>query len=130
MFTQFARSPERSDRGGSKLQVLFALALTAALFVAGIRIIPVYISAFKLEDEMRNKCKFAPVERKPPEVVREELLKLAHELDLPVSREQIQIAPISGAGLKISVKYTVPVDLILFNINLPFDYTVDTKSAI
>jgi len=130
MFTQFARSPERSDRGGSKLQVLFALALTAALFVAGIRIIPVYISAFKLEDEMRNKCKFAPVERKPPEVVREELLKLAHELDLPVSREQIQIAPISGAGLKISVKYTVSVDLILFNINLPFDYTVDTKSAI
>ncbi len=130
MSTQFARSPERSDRGGSKLQVLFALALTAALFVAGIRIIPVYISAFKLEDEVRSKCKFAPVERKSPEVVREELLKEAHDLDLPVSRDQIQIATSTGAGLRISVKYTVPVDLIFFNLNLPFDYTVDTKSAI
>ena len=130
MSTQLARSPEGSERGGSKLQVLFALALTAALFVAGIRIIPVYISAFKLEDEVRNKCKFAPVERKSPEVVREELLKEARDLGLPVAREQVQVAPIGGAGLKISVKYTVPVDLILFNINLPFEYTVDSKSAI
>ena len=130
MSTQFARWPEGSERGGSKLQVLFALALTAALFVAGIRIIPVYISAFKLEDEVRNKCKFAPVERKSPEVVREELFKEAQDLGLPVSREQIQVSPIGGAGLKISIRYTVPVDLILFNINLPFDYTADSKSAI
>jgi hypothetical protein len=90
----------------------------------------VYIAAFKLEDEVRQKCKFAPVERKSPEVVREELLKTAQELDLPLHREGIQIAPTSGAGLKISIKYTVPVDLILFNINLPFEYSADSKSAI
>ncbi len=130
MLTHVARSPVRSDRGGSKLQVLFALALTAALLVAGIRIIPVYIANYKLEDEVRQKCKFAPVERKQPEVVRQELLKTAHELDLPLKPEGVQVAPTSGAGLKISIKYTVPVDLILFNINLPFDYSADSKSAI
>ncbi len=130
MLTHIAGSPARSERGGSKLQVLFALALTAALLVASVRIIPVYIAAFKLEDEVRQKCKFAPVERKSPELVREELLKTAQELDLPLHREGIQIAPTSGAGLKISIKYTVPVDLILFNINLPFDFSADSKSAI
>ena len=130
MLTQMRRWPARSERGGSKLQVLFALALTAALLVAGIRIIPVYIAAFKLEDEVRTKCKFAPVERKSPEVVREELLKTAQDLDLPLQREGIQVAPTSGAGLKISIKYTVPVDLILFNVNLPFNYSADSKSAI
>ncbi len=130
MLTHIARSPARSERGGSKLQVLFALALTAALLVAGVRIIPVYIAAYKLEDEVRQKCKFAPVERKSPEVVREELVKTARDAGLPVSREQIQVAPIGGAGLRITIKYTVPVDLILFNINLPFEYTADSKSAI
>ena len=128
--TQLACSPGRSDRGGSKLQVLLALAITAALFVAGIRIIPVYIAAFKLEDEVRNKCKFAPVERKPPEAVREDLLKTAQELGLPLQREGIQIAPTSGAGLQITVKYTVPVDLIVFDLKIPFEYSVDSKSAI
>jgi len=130
MAGQLARSPQRSERGGSKLQVLFALALTAALLVAGIRIIPVYIAAFKLEDEVRQKCKFAPIDRKPPEVVRSELLRTAQELSLPLKPEGVQVAPTGGAGLKITIKYTVPVDLIVTTINLPFEYTADSKSAI
>ncbi|HXE75445.1 MAG TPA: hypothetical protein VNN18_07405 [Candidatus Xenobia bacterium] len=130
MPVETARLPRHSERGGSKLQVLFALAVTAALLVAGIRIVPVYIAAFKLEDEVRQKCKFAPIERKAPEVVRQELLKTAQDLDLPLRPEGIQVAPTAGAGLKITVKYTVPVDLIVTQINLPFEFTADSKSAI
>jgi hypothetical protein len=120
----------RSMRGGGKLNVLLALAVTAALIVAGVQIVPVYVNSFRFKDEIRNRCKFAPVERKAPDQVKEELLTAARELDLPVAREQLQVNAIAGGGISVNVRYTVPVDLILFKITIPFEYNFDSKTAL
>jgi len=120
----------RSMRGGGKLQMLLALAVTAVLVVSAWRIIPVYVKSYQFQDEIRNKCKFAPVDRKSPETVKEELLRFAQEIDLPVAREQLQVNALGPAAIRVEVKYSVPVDLILFDINIPFEYNVDSKSAL
>lgn len=120
----------RLMRGGGKLQVLLALAVTAAIIVSAWRIIPVYIKSYQFQDEMRERAKFAPVERLPPEVVKEELLKFTQEIGLPVPREQLQVSGAGPGAIRIEVRYTVPVDLILFDINIPFEYNVDSKSAL
>jgi len=120
----------RSMRGGGKLQMLLALAVTAVLVVSAWRIIPVYVNSYQFQDEIRNKCKFAPVDRKSPETVKEELLRFAQEIDLPVAREQLQVNALGPAAIRVEVKYSVPVDLILFDINIPFEYNVDSKSAL
>jgi len=120
----------RSMRGGGKLQMLLALAVTAVLVVSAWRIIPVYVKSYQFQDEIRNKCKFAPVDRKSPETVKEELLRFAQEIDLPVAREQLQVNALGPAAIRVEVKYSVPVDLILFDISIPFEYNVDSKSAL
>ena len=120
----------RSMRGGGKLNMLLALAVTAAIILSAWRIMPVYIKSYQFQDEIRERAKFASVERKSPEVVKEELLKVAQELELPVPREQLQVSGAGPGSIRIEVRYTVPVDLILFDLNIPFEYNVDSKSAL
>ncbi|HEX9764437.1 MAG TPA: hypothetical protein VGA39_04075, partial [Candidatus Acidoferrales bacterium] len=120
----------RSMRGGGKLNMLLALAITAILVLSAWRIVPVYVKSYQFQDEIRSKCKFAPVDRKSPETVKEELLRFAQELGLPVAREQLQVNALGPSGIRVNVKYTVPVDLILFDISIPFEYNFDSKSAL
>lgn len=123
------RTTASRARGAGKLQLVVALGVTAALFLSAWRIIPVYIKSYAFEDTMREKAKFAQVERKPLEIIRQELHKRAQELELPVAREQIQVTE-HGRGVRITVRYEVPVDLVVTEIKLQFDYTTDTGSAI
>lgn len=115
-------------RGGSKLQLLLGLVITAALILGAVRIIPVYVRSYEFQDAMRSQAKFAGVEKKSAEAIRAELLRKARELELPMQREQIKVFPLR-VGVQISAHYTVQVDLIVFKPNLNFDYSTDTASA-
>ena len=115
-------------RGAGRLQLLIALAITAALFVSAARVIPVYVRSYEFEDAMRSQAKFAGVDLKTPEAIRETLYRKAQDLELPLRREQIQVSPRSY-GVKIAVRYTVQVDLIVFKPNFSFDFQSDTASA-
>lgn len=116
------------QHGGAGMKGLLALLIFASIIVAGIRIIPVYVNAYAYEDAMRNQAKFAGVERKSPDKIREELFKKAEELRLPITREQIQVTPQQG-GVAIAVRFSVPVDLIAFQTTFNFDYTAETRTA-
>ncbi len=120
----------RSMRGGGKLQMLLAVAVTVVLVVSAWRIIPVYVNSYRFQDEIRTKCKFAGVDRKSPDTVKEELLRTAQELNLPVAREQLQVNAAGPGMISVSVRYTVPVDLFLFDFSIPFEYNFDSKTAL
>ncbi|MBI2955779.1 MAG: DUF4845 domain-containing protein [Acidobacteria bacterium] len=119
----------KAELGGGKIQLLLALLITAALFISGWRIIPIYIKSYDFQDTIRQKAKFARVERKTPEAVRDEIYKKAQELELPVERSQIRVSQTS-IGLRISVNYRVPVDLIVYSLEIPFEYVADTGTTI
>ncbi|MFQ5662345.1 MAG: hypothetical protein ACE5HL_00735 [Terriglobia bacterium] len=114
-------------RGGSRLSLLLALLITAALIVGAVRIIPVYVRSYDFREAVRNQARFARVNRKPPEVIRDELLKKAQSLELPVRREQIRVGLAPG-GVRIEAHYVVPVDLIIYKMDLSFDYTANTST--
>lgn len=115
-------------REGSRLRLLLALLIVAALIVGVIRVIPVYVRSYEFQDAIRTQAKFAGVNRKSPEVIREELYNKARALDLPVCREQIKVIPARG-GVRIEAAYTVPVDLIIFKTDLSFDYAAETATT-
>lgn len=118
----------RKAGGGTKLQLLIALVITAAIILGAIRIIPVYVRSYEFEDFMRAQAKFAGVEQKPADLIRQELLQKAAELELPISREQIQVLPRRG-GVHIAANYSIQVDLVLYQPYLDFDFTADTATA-
>lgn len=115
-------------RGGSKVNLVIGLAITGALILFAVRIIPVYVRSYEFQDAVRSQAKFAGVEAKSPEAIREELLQKARQLNLPIRREQIQVSS-RAAGVQITVRYSVPVDLIVRQVNLPFNYSADTSTA-
>jgi hypothetical protein len=114
--------------GGSKLNALVALLIVVSLFVGGIKIVPVYVRAYEFRDAMRSQAKFASVDRKAPEQVREELFRKAKQLELPVAREQIRVVPAPG-GIAVAANFRVPVDLIVFQHEFGFAFNADTSTA-
>ena len=121
-------SQTRKVRCGGKLNALIGLAIVVSLFVGGIKLIPVYVNAYEFRDAMRSQAKFASVERKSHEQVREELYKKAMELRLPLQREQIQVTQAPG-GIAVAARFAVPVDLIVFQHTVNFEFNADTSTA-
>jgi len=51
------------------------------------------------------------------------------ELRLRVTKEQIRVTQEDPANVKINVKYTVPVDLLGYTLNLNFDFNADSRTV-
>jgi cell division protein FtsL len=77
--------------GRIRLKVLLGLIVVVALFVAGVRIIPVYVRAYEFQDAMRPEARVFPSKwpAKTAAQVHEALYKKASSLQLPLRQDQI-----------------------------------------
>ncbi len=122
------RHPAATEQGGSRLQLLIALLIVAAIILAAVRIFPVYVSSYEFEDAMRSQAKYAGVNDKSPQQIQRELHRKALELSLPLERKQISVTP-AARGVRIAARYTVPIDLVVYTANFTFDFQADTGSV-
>ncbi len=131
----FAGTPElismkrgwRSQRGAGKLKaILFTVVLLLAIFLA-FKLVPPYVSEYQLQDKMQELARFGIVNRYSDEQVRENVYKVVQDLDLPVKREDIKVT-VTQATVKISLDYTVPVDLLFYSTELHFSPSSENKS--
>ena len=107
--------------GMAKLRAMILVLLVVVLAIMAYRLIPVYVDAFNFRDAMRTQAKFAAVDGKSPDAVREDLLRKARELDLPIEREQIEISK-GPEGTVIATHFTVPVDLSFLVHDVEFNF--------
>jgi hypothetical protein len=133
IFVHFG-TPERilatrrhSQRGGGQLKtVFFVLCLLLAVFL-GFKLVPPYVSEYQLQDKMQELARFGIVNRYSEEQVRENVFKAVQDLDLPVKREDIKVT-VTQATCRISLDYTVPVDLLFYSTELHFSPSSENKS--
>jgi hypothetical protein len=133
-FVYSARIPEmismkrsRSQRGAGKLKaVVFTVILLLAIYVA-FKLVPPYVSEYQLQDKMQELARFGIVNRYSDEQVRENVFKVVQDLDLPVKREDIKVT-VTQATVRISLDYTVPVDLLFYSTELHFSPSSENKS--
>jgi hypothetical protein len=127
--------PERfsmEHRGGSqsgtgKLKaILYSAILLIAIFLA-FKLIPPYVSEYQLQDKMQEQARYGIVNRFTDEQVRENVFKVAQDLEIPVKREDIKVT-VTQAVVKVSLEYTVPVDLLLYSTELHFSPSSENKS--
>ena len=116
-----------SQRGGGKLKNVLVLAVIALLIYAAVKIVPPYFSDYQLSDKMQEQARFAVVNRYSEEQIRENLFRTMQELDIPAKRDDIKIVA-SNAIVKISLKYTVPVDLFFYHLDLNFSPSSENKA--
>lgn len=104
----------------------FTAVIVLAIFLA-FKLVPPYVSEYQLQDKMQEQARFGIVNRYSEEQVRDNVFKVAQDLELPIKREDIKVS-VSLATVKISLEYTVPVDLLFYSTDLHFSPSSENKS--
>jgi hypothetical protein len=123
------RALRRSERGEGRLKGIIYLAILALLVYAGIKVVPVYVSSYQLTDKMQEQARYAVVNRYSEEQIRDNIFKVAQDLDLPIKREAIKVVS-TNAVVKISTEYTVPVDILFYHTDLHFAPSSENKALL
>jgi hypothetical protein len=121
-----ARRPERGE--GNAKAILWTFVLIVAVFL-GIKLIPAFVSEYRLQDRLLTEARFATVNRRGEEELRNIIFQQIQDLEIPARREDIKIE-ISSRYVRISVEYTVPVDLWLYSTELHFNPSTENKSLL
>ena len=106
--------------------ILWTVILVYGAFAA-YRIIPAYVAEYQLADKMQEQARFAVVNRYSEDQIRDTIFKVVQDLDIPVKREEIKIVATQQV-VKIALEYTVPVDLLVYHMDLHFTPSSENKS--
>ena len=120
-----SRNPERGE--GRLKTIIFLLILAGVIYLA-YRVVPCYVNNFELEDAMKTEARFAAINRKSPDEVRENVYKKIQQLKIPADRNDIRIEQLGSGGVRITVIYTVVIDLPGYQLKLDFAPTADNMS--
>ena len=116
-----------AERGEGRLKAVVVIAVIVLIIYSAVKIVPAYFSDYQLSDKMQEQARFAVVNRYTEEQIRETLFKTTQELEIPAKREDIKIVA-TNAVVKISLNYTVPVDLFFYHLDLHFSPSSENKA--
>ena len=117
----------REQRGGTSLKaILYTAILVVGIFVA-FKTMPAYVAEYQLSNKMEEQARFAVVNRYSEDQIRDIIYKEVQDLDIPAKREDIKVTATQQV-VKISVAYTVPVDLLVYSTELHFSPSSENKS--
>jgi len=117
----------RFERGEGKLKGIIIAAVVVLAIYAAFKILPAYVNDYQLSDKMQEQARFAVVNRYTEEQIRDNIFKIAQDLEIPAKREDIKIVS-NNAVVKISMDYTVPVDLLMIHMDLHFTPSSENKA--
>jgi hypothetical protein len=116
------------EYGRGLLKAILWLLLLAVFVYACVKIIPYYVNNYELEDFMKSEARFAAVNRRTPEEVRQNVWTKIQELEIPATRDSIKVSAV-GNNVTITVSYTVVVNLLGYQLTLKFQPTANNRSV-
>jgi hypothetical protein len=117
----------RAQRGGGTLKAIVWTALLIYGAFAAYKILPAYVAQYQLADKMTEQARFSIVNHYTEEQVRDNIYKVVQDLDIPVKKEQIKVVS-TNSVVRISMEYTVPVDLLVYHMDLHFTPSSENKA--
>src|SRR5690242_20988731 len=119
----------RSERGAGRFKaILFTVIFLLAIYSA-VKIVPIYVSEYELSDKMQEQARYAVVNRYTEDQIRDNIFKVIQDLDIPAKRETIKVVS-NNSIVRISLEYTVPVDLLFYHMDLHFSPSSENKALI
>jgi hypothetical protein len=134
-FVHFAGTPQqismkrgrRMERGEGKLKTVFFIAIALLGIFLAFKLVPPYVAEYQLQDKMQEMARFGIVNHYSEEQIRDNVFKVVQDLDIPAKREDIKVA-VTQSLVKVSLEYTVPVDLLFYSTELHFTPSSENKS--
>ncbi len=124
-----ASAHRHSEQGEGKLKAIIYLAIAVFVIYSAVKVVPVYVSEYELSDKMQEQARFAVVNRYTEDQIRDNIFKVVQDLDIPAKRESIKIVA-NNSIVKISMEYSVPVDLLFYHMDLHFSPSSENKALI
>src|SRR5215472_7804594 len=126
-----ARVKQNGERGGVRARLVVTLLFIAAMIFVAVEIIPPYFAYYQFEDAIKSEAKFALTgyPKKSMDDIRNDIYKKAQELDIPASKDEIQLSVDSANGrVDIGLDYSVPIDLKVYQFTLQFHPHADNHT--
>ena len=103
------------------MKAVLSLAFLGLVVFCTLKIVPVYVENYELQDYLNNVAVDATVQQPQPkpEVLQHQIYAKAESLGLPVERHDITVSV--GQTVTINVSYEVYVDLKIYTLPLHFN---------
>jgi Domain of unknown function (DUF4845) len=124
------RAQQSIERGGSRASLIITLLIVGSMIFAAVKIIPAYANNFQLQDSMQSEARFALAgyPTKNADDIRNDIWRKAQDLSIPLaSKDDIKVTEDQGI-VNISVDYSVPVDLKVYQFTLQFHPHADNHT--
>lgn len=119
----------RLERGEGRLKGILIVVIVVLGIYTAWKVLPPYVNDYQLADKMQEQSRFAMVNRYTEDQIRDNIYKVMVDLDIPAKREDIKIVA-NGNVVRISLEYTVPIDVLIYHGDLHFSPNSETKSLL
>lgn len=126
-----ARTKQTGERGGTKFRLVFTLLFIAAVIFVGVELVPPYFAYYQFQDALKSEARFALTgyPKKTPDDIRDDIYKKAQDLDIPTTKDAIQLTmDVANGQVDIGLDYSVPIDLKVYQFTLQFHPHADNHT--
>lgn len=117
----------REQLGAGHLKaVIVTVILVLAVYTCW-KLVPPYINDYQLHDKLVEEARYASVNRRTDEELRKIVFQEIQDLGIPARLEDIKIDNMAHS-VRITVDYTVPVDVLGYHAVLHFTPTSENKA--
>lgn len=109
----------RGEEGEGRTGTFIALIVLAVGIYLGFKFVPVMINAYAFRDYLDEEARFAGLPHHDNEMVKNNILHKAKELDLPILAKNVTVER-SSSRIDIKADYTVPVVTPVYTYNWQF----------
>jgi hypothetical protein len=119
----------KKERGSSKSNLVITLLIMGSMIFTAVKMVPVYFANYQFQDAIESESRFALTgyPKKSIDDIRDDIWQKAQELSIPAQKEDIQVNVTTGS-VSISLDYSVPIDLVVYQLTLQFHPHADNHS--
>ena len=109
------------------LRAILGVVFIVAVIYGAWLLVPPYFNNYKLQDAITEEARMNTYTSKSEEDIRESLWRKAKDLDIPITRDQVNVRR-EGQSVAISIDYTVHLDLPVHPVDLEFHSSSKNKA--
>lgn len=117
----------RFERGEGRLKGILIVVIVVLGIYTAWKVVPVYVNEYQLSDKMQEQARYAVVNRYTEDQIRDNVFKVIQDLDIPAKREDIKVVS-NNSVVKISLEYSVPVDVLMYHTDIRFSPNSEDKA--
>lgn len=117
------------ERGGANIKAIVWTIILAVFIYVMAMLLPVLVNEYQFQDSLQDVARFASVNHRTNEQIKQAILDIAQKQELPVVAEDIKVSG-TGGNVRLDVDYSVTIDLKVYQWTLNFHPSASNASLL